>query len=65
MPNNIQRFRDSHFGMMADPEGDFVSVRDVNELIEGAREILFDSPQSAEYENGVNALINLLKMDSN
>jgi len=62
MADKIQRFRDGHFGMMPDDEGDFVSVKDVNELIDDAREMLFDSPQREEYENGVNALINLIKL---
>lgn len=62
MADKIQRWRDTPFGMMADADGEFVSVNDVNELVDDAREILLDSPQSAEYENGVNALLNLIKL---
>jgi len=62
MADKIQRWRDTPFGMQADNEGDFVSVRDINELMDDAREILFDSPQSAEYKNGINAILNLIKL---
>ena len=48
--------------MKADEDGEFVSVRDVDELADDARDILFDSPKSKEYEDGVNALLNLIKI---
>ena len=58
----IQRWRDTPFGMQADEDGDFVSVRDVDELADDAREVLLDSTKSKEYEDGVNALLNLIKI---
>lgn len=62
MAGKIQRWRDTPFGMMADDDGDFVSVHDVDELADDARDILFDSPQSKEFEDGVNALIKLIRI---
>jgi hypothetical protein len=57
----IQRWRDDFSGCEPDDEGQWVNLAEVTQLIEDARDELFDSSISTEYADGVNDLLDLLR----
>lgn len=61
MTDKLQRFIDDYSGCEPDEDGQWVDFFKVVELLNEVHDELFDSPESAEFEAGVNDTIDLIR----